>query len=209
MGLPDRIRFAAGDVPFEHPFGPEDGLGTSHNADGCLGCHVNNGRSPSPNGFVADPGPILLLRLADGSPHPQLGEQLQDRGADAEGTLTVDWIDSPGIYPDGTPYSLRRPMVSVNGTKITNATMSLRVAPPVFGGGLLEAINVADLESMADPTDADGDGISGKLQQLPDTNGLTATGRFGWKAQHSSILATTQHAFSSDLHLDQSLAAQH
>ncbi len=159
MGLPDRIRFADGDVPFEHPFGPEDGLGASHNADSCLGCHVGNGRSPAADGFVADAGPVLLLALADGSPHPDLGQQLQDRGTAAEGTLTVDWEEEPGEYPDGTPFSLRRPVVSVDGADVSGLATSLRAAPPVFGGGLLEAIDVADLRALADPDDTDGDGV--------------------------------------------------
>jgi CxxC motif-containing protein (DUF1111 family) len=208
MGLPDRIRFADGDVPFEHPFGPEDGLGASHNADSCLGCHVGNGRSPAADGFVADAGPVLLLALADGSPHPDLGQQLQDRGTAAEGTLTVDWVEEPGEYPDGTPFSLRRPVVSVDGADVSGLATSLRAAPPVFGGGLLEAIDVADLRALADPDDTDGDGVSGRLQEAAGNDGAPTVGRFGWKAQHASILATTRHAFDVDLHLDHDLATE-
>ena len=207
MGLPDRIRFADGDVPFEHPFSPEDGLGAAHNADGCLSCHINNGRSPAPDGFVADAGPVLVLGLADGSPSPEFGKQLQDRGTGADGILTVDWLEEPGTYPDGTAYSLRRPVVSVDGADVTGLATSLR-APPVFGGGLLEAISVDDLRAMADPDDSDGDGVSGRLQEAVGDDGTPAPGRFGWKAQHASILATTRHAFDVDLHLDHDLAAE-
>jgi len=209
MGLPDRIRFADGDVPFEHPFSSEDGLGATHNADGCLGCHVNNGRSPGPDGFVADAGPVLLLGLADGSPSPEFGQQLQDRGSDADGLLTVEWLEEPGTYPDGTAFSLRRPVVSVDGADVTGLATSLRAAPPVFGGGLLEAISVDDLRALADPDDSDGDGVSGRLQEAIGDDGSPAAGRFGWKAQHASILATTRHAFDVDLHLDHGLAAEH
>ena len=208
MGLPDRIRFADGDVPFEHPFSPEDGLGATHNADGCLGCHVNNGRSPGPDGFVADAGPVLLLGLADGSPSPEFGQQLQDRGSGADGLLTVDWLEEPGSYPDGTAFSLRRPVVSVDGADVAGLATSLRAAPPVFGGGLLEAISADDLRAMADPDDSDGDGVSGRLQEAIGDDGSPAAGRFGWKAQHASILATTRHAFDVDLHLDHNLAAE-
>lgn len=208
MGLPDRIRFADGDAPFEFPFGPENGLGAAHNADGCLGCHVNNGRSPSPDGFVADAGPVLLLGLLDGSPSPEFGQQLQDRGPGADGLLTVDWVEETGEYPDGTAYSLRRPLVSVDGADVTGLATSLRAAPPVFGGGLLEAISVDDLRAMADPDDADGDGISGRLQEATGDDGSPTAGRFGWKAQHASILATTRHAFDVDMHLDHDLAAE-
>ena len=37
MGLPERIRFAAGDVPFEHIWSMEDGLGDSRNGNSWLG----------------------------------------------------------------------------------------------------------------------------------------------------------------------------
>ena len=50
MGLPERIRFADGDVPFEHIWSIEDGLGDPRNGNSCLGCHINNGRSVAPEG---------------------------------------------------------------------------------------------------------------------------------------------------------------
>ncbi len=207
MGLPDRIRFAAGDEPFEHVFTAEDGLGPAHNADSCLGCHVNNGRSPSPDGPVAAPGPILLVGLgldASGAviPHPEVGTQLQDRGPDAEGMLWVEWEEVPGAYPDGTAYSLRRPVVRVDGPDLARAATSLRVAPPVFGGGLLEAVPEHEVLAGTDPDDADDDGISGRAQRVDGR-----LGRFGWKAQQPGIVEFTAHAFDADLGLDHDLAS--
>ena len=39
---------------------------------------------------------------------------------------------------------------------------SPRMGIPVFGGGLLEAIREEDILALADPDDADGNGISGR-----------------------------------------------
>ena len=41
---------------------------------------------------------------------------------------------------------------------------SLRLPPPVFGMGLIEAIPTATILARADPTDLDGDGISGRAE---------------------------------------------
>jgi CxxC motif-containing protein (DUF1111 family) len=53
----------------------------------------------------------------------------------------------------------------------------------VFGLGLLEAIPDADLIAAADPDDRDGDGISGRVNQVWDVAPAPcAIGRFGHKA---------------------------
>jgi len=209
MGLPERIRFAAGDEPFEHVFTSTDGLGDPNNGNSCLGCHINNGRSVPADGQVTAPGVILLINMgidAEGQqiPHPELGLQLQDRGQQAEGTLTVNWEETSGTFPDGTPYSLRSPLVVVDGVDLGDAFTSLRVAPPVFGGGLLESIPSTELESGADPQDRNQDGISGRTAQTD-----AGIGRFGWKAQRPTIATFTQGAFEADFNLDFDLAAEH
>ena len=83
---------------------------------------------------------------------------------------------------------------------------SLRLPPPVFGVGLIEAIPDADILANADPTDADGDGISGRPNYVtpPDflpAHGVVAPviGRFSRKAQVSSILEQTVAAYHQDI----------
>src|SRR3546814_13122786 len=64
-----------------------------------------------------------------------------------------------------------------------------RAAPPMIGLGLLEAVYDSDIESLADPDDADGDGISGRPNRVwDDGRQALALGRFGWKAGQPSVL---------------------
>ena len=211
MGLPERIRFAAGDVPFEHIWSIEDGLGDPRNGNSCLGCHINNGRSVPPDGLVNASGPTLMVSLGlDESgamiPHPEIGFQLQDQGDFKEGSLTVTWEEIPGTMDDGTSFSLRKPIIQVDSLDLDTVFTSLRAAPPVFGGGLLENIPASDIALGADPNDLDADGISGRVSELDHLGGQI--GRFGWKAQEPTILSFTEGAFTEDLSLDHQLAAE-
>ena len=60
----------------------------------------------------------------------------------------------------------------------------------MIGLGLLEAVPLSTLEALADPDDADGDGISGRINRLTDHFGKAAAGRFGWKANVASLART-------------------
>jgi CxxC motif-containing protein (DUF1111 family) len=86
--------------------------------------------------------------------------------------------------------------------------VSLRLPPPVFGAGLIDAIPDAAILSRADPDDRDGDGISGRpnwvtpADYAPDapTNGAgQRLGRFGRKAQTASLLEQTVEAYHQDM----------
>lgn len=63
-----------------------------------------------------------------------------------------------------------------------------RVAPQLIGLGLLEAIPGDVLVGRADPDDADGDGISGRLGE----------GRFGWTASQPTVDSQVVHALDAD-----------
>ncbi len=72
---------------------------------------------------------------------------------------------------------------------------SARIAPPMTGMGLLQAIPEADILQHADPDDRDGDGISGRPNLVGDHAGGIALGRFGWKAVQPTVELQTAHAF--------------
>jgi CxxC motif-containing protein (DUF1111 family) len=75
-----------------------------------------------------------------------------------------------------------------------------RMPIPVFGAGLVEAIPDEILFALEDPDDRDGDGISGRAARVIDlATGRVRAGRFGWKAQHATLLAFAADAYRNEM----------
>ena len=189
-----------------------DGLGPLFNRVSCSGCHLRDGRGQPPGEGEEMLSMLVRLSLpgqaADGGPlpHPAYGDQLSDRalpGVLPEGRATVAWEELPGTYADGTPYSLRRPLLSFHDLAygpLDGVLTSPRVAPFVIGLGLLEAVAAADIVARADPDDRDGDGISGRPNTVWDAaRGEVTLGRFGWKANEPTIAQQIAGAFLDDI----------
>lgn len=87
--------------------------------------------------------------------------------------------------------------------------VSLRLPPPSFGVGLIEAIPDAVLLALADPADADGDGVSGRAHIVAVADYVIAAtgaagvintvGRFGRKAQVADLLQQVTEAYHQDM----------
>src|SRR3546814_11453415 len=78
--------------------------------------------------------------------------------------------------------------------------LSPRAATPMIGLGLLEAVYDSDIESLADPDDAYGDGISGRPNRVwDDGRQALALGRCGWKAVQPSVLQPRGHAIHGEI----------
>jgi CxxC motif-containing protein (DUF1111 family) len=194
-----------------------DGLGPTFNAQACSSCHPHDGRGKPPD-REDDPERGLLVRLSvpgAGGPieDPVYGDQLQDRGilsVPPEGRISIQYSETPGSYPDGTPFSLRRPTYRVEdlafGQLDPRAMLSPRVAPQNFGVGLLEAVSERDILAAADPEDSNGDGVSGRANQVLDVRtGQFVLGRFGWKANQPTVEQQAAAAFHGDLGITSSL----
>ena len=194
-----------------------DGLGPTHNALSCSSCHSHDGREKPPDS-PSDPERGLLLRLSvpglDGpEDEPTYGEQLQDRavlGVPVEGRIVIIYEEVQGRYPDGTAYTLRRPGYSVEdlafGPLHPEVQVSPRIAPATIGMGLLEAIPEERVLALADPDDANGDGISGRANFVWDIRrGGPALGRFGWKANQPTVEQQVASAFLGDIGVTSSL----
>jgi len=212
-----------------------DGLGPLLNAQSCSTCHFQDGRARPPEG-PDDPDRGLLLRLSvpgpspddPPQPHPVFGDQLQDRainGVPPEGTVVITTTDRTGTYGDGTTYTLAEPHYDVvgpdGGSVLDDDVMvSPRIAPAMFGVGLLEGVPDDVLLGLEDPDDADDDGISGRVRRVPDparpvtdaSNAAdpadpdsTLIGRFGWKGGAPSVKAQTAGAFAGDIGITSSL----
>lgn len=202
-----------------------DGLGPLFNARSCQGCHLKDGRGHPPANAEDDAVSMLIrlsvpptrdaerallrdrqvLALAE----PTYGTQLQDfavPGLAGEGRVVIDYEDVPVDLNGGETITLRKPTVSITDTGYgpmrADTMISPRIAQPMIGLGLLEAVAASDILVKADPDDDSGDGISGRPNMVrdPDTGEVTL-GRFGWKAIKSSIRAQSAGAFSGDMGL--------
>ena len=188
-----------------------DGLGPFFNARSCSGCHLRDGRGrPLEDGETASAG--LLIRLGvpgekGDLPHPVYGGQLQEyaiHGVPAEAGFVIHRESVPGKYADGVAYELEAPRYEIIdpafGPLGDDVRIGARVAQQLIGLGLLEAVPEATLVALADPDDADGDGISGRAHMVTSVrHGRTMIGRFGWKATQPTVEEQVAGAFVNDM----------
>jgi CxxC motif-containing protein (DUF1111 family) len=75
-----------------------------------------------------------------------------------------------------------------------------RVPIPLFGAGLVEAIPDDTIAENEDPQDRDRDGVSGRAARIVDAGtGERRIGRFGWKAQHATLLSFSADAYRNEM----------
>ena len=199
-----------------------DGLGPLFNARSCQRCHLKDGRGrPPAEGEKAE---LMLLKLSippqnetqrsallqhrtSSIPEPTYGNQLQNFSVQAvrsEGEFTLQYKELPMQLVDGEIINLRAPTYQIVGLQYgalhPDSMASPRVAPPVIGMGLLEAIPEADILRHADPDDLDGNGISGRARRVwSDEHQKVMLGRFGWKAGQPTIAQQSAVAFRDDI----------
>ncbi len=215
-----------GDVEFEAVFvtAPavvNPGLGPIYNNVSCINCHSRDGRGRPPD---TDEGLVsLLFRLSlpktedamDGKPPipvPGFGRQLNNRAivdTNPEGKVKIEYTEQTLTTADGTRVHLRYPNYTLTETYQPlpeNVEVSPRVAPAVFGLGLLEAIPEDAILAYADENDADRDGISGKPNYVWNAIEQRYTlGRFGWKANQPTLRQQVAAAYNDDMGITTSL----
>jgi CxxC motif-containing protein (DUF1111 family) len=124
--------------------------------------------------------------------------------------MRIDYADVPVTLAGGKVVTLRRPTYSItnlaNGPLHPKVMMSPRIAPPMIGLGLVEAIPEADLRANADPDDADKDGVSGRTNEVWSlSEKKVMLGRFGWKAGEPTIIDQSAAAAAGDIGLSNPL----
>ncbi len=224
-----RLDFSVGNSFFRSPWviapattTARDGLGPLFNTNACQNCHIKDGRGhpPQPDDINAvsmlvrlsipdDPQHAELISKNGVLPEPTYGGQLQDMavpGVAPEGRVRIKYEPMPVYFRDGTQVDLQKPTLSIThlgyGAMHPQTRASVRIAPPMIGLGLLEAIPDAAILANADPDDQDDDGISGRPNWVwDDTRQQVAMGRFGWKAGQPNLNQQNVHAFSSDMGL--------
>ncbi len=215
-------RHDEGDEEFEIEFVPapaaeNSGLGPVFDNVSCEACHVGDGRGRPP--FGAEPFSSLFRASVAGqgpnngpAPVPGFGGQLQLRsvpGFSPDVYAAVAYAESVGTFTDGTQFSLRVPTYTLTGGYSplpAGVLISPRVAPFVFGLGLLEAVPEEAILALADPEDRDRNKVSGRPNYAWDEIQHRARiGRFGWKANNPNLIQQTAGAYNGDMGVTSSI----
>jgi CxxC motif-containing protein (DUF1111 family) len=172
----ERELFDIGRSLYVTPLLPSDGLGPIFNKSNCQSCHS----TPAPGGW----GNIAVTHF--GLSDKDAFENLEGLGGPLLQTQTI----APGcgeFVPDAANTVIVR---------VTNSSMAF---------GLIEAIPDEAIAANEDPTDLDGDGVSGRVHwvaALEDPMGSPLrAGRFGWKAQVATVLTFSADASRNEMGL--------
>ena len=186
--------FFSGDEEFSRRFATADGLGPIFVATACESCHVGDGKGH----------PLFNLRRF--------------------GRMGADGVFDPMRYEGGPQIQNRAILHYIAEAVPAGATgASLFTAPSVTGLGFLEAVEDAALLALEDPNDADGDGISGRVQLIEPSEFIAELarlelifeeepgrhteingrfiGRFGKKGSAINLLHQTVTAYREDMGL--------
>lgn len=160
----------------------EEGLGPAFNGTSCAACH----NIPT----IGGAGTMAELRAGRRTASAEF-ETL-----DASGDTLFHMFSVPGhgcqpVLPADTNVFARR------------------VPIPLFGAGLVEAIPDQTLLALEDPHDRDGDGVSGRAGLIIDVEtGDRRVGRFGWKAQHATLMTFGADAYRNEMGITNDLFPQ-
>lgn len=228
-----RVDFSVGNSFFRSPWviapsttTARDGLGPLFNTNACQNCHIKDGRGHPPAPDATNAVSMLVrLSIPDAPPYakiieqlgvvpePVYGGQFQDMavpGVAPEGKVRVDYTPVPVRFKDGTQVELRKPTLQITqlgyGPMHPDTRFSARVAPPMIGLGLLEAIPEEAILANAAAQVKENNGINGRPNRVWDDQlQKTVIGRFGWKAGQPNLNQQNVHAFSGDMGLTTSL----
>jgi CxxC motif-containing protein (DUF1111 family) len=151
----------------------EEGLGPAFNGTSCAVCH----NIPT----IGGAGTMAELRAGRRNANGEF-ETLNDSGDTLFHMFSVPGHGCQPILPADTNVFARR------------------VPIPLFGAGLVEAIPDDTLRSLEDPNDRNGDGISGRAAIVVDVDtGERRVGRFGWKAQHATLITFGADAYRNEM----------
>jgi CxxC motif-containing protein (DUF1111 family) len=165
----DLADFTQGRDEFEAVETPEGGLGPIFNGSSCAACHSAGGIGGASNETVTRFG-----RLAGGK-------------FDALAHLGGSLLQARAIDPEALEHVPAEANV-----------VAKRLATPLFGAGLMEAIADADIELNAARPQPDG--IRGRaLKVLDVASGTWRIGRFGWKSQHATLLTFAGDAYVNEM----------
>jgi CxxC motif-containing protein (DUF1111 family) len=158
---------------------PDDGLGPAFNGTSCAACH----------NVPAVGGAGILLETRVGYQHPDGSfRPLNEAGDTLMHLFSTPSHSCQSIIPDDVTVVARRAPI------------------PLFGAGLVEAIPDDTILALDDALDRNRDGISGRAAIVEDmATGQARVGRFGWKAQHATLLAFSGDAYLNEMGISNDL----
>jgi CxxC motif-containing protein (DUF1111 family) len=151
----------------------EEGLGPAFNGASCAVCHS----VPA----IGGSGTVAEIRAG----------RRNERGE----FETLDATRETLFQIFSVPSHACQPMLPPTANVIAR-----RVPIPLFGAGLVEAIPDDAILALADPFDRNGDDVSGRAAIVRDlATGEPRVGRFGWKAQHATLLVFGADAYRNEM----------
>ena len=159
---------------FEEVETPEEGLGPTYNDRGCGLCHNN----------------------------PMVGGSSQTRELRAGNTVNGVFTEPPSnqnrsliqlrALAAGIVETLNVPNIGTQNTR------AFRTSLNTIGDGFIECIDSNDIEAnrLLQPAGFTGTRID---VGVTEAGGLTRTGRFGWKAQHASLVSFAGDAYLNEM----------
>jgi CxxC motif-containing protein (DUF1111 family) len=174
-------RFEIGRSLYITPVAIEEGLGPIMNKSNCGSCHANP---------LGGWGAISVKRF----------------GIDKKGVFMLYPGETQSLAQELSNSAFCAEVIPADATivrtRLTNSSMAF---------GLVEAIPDAQIAANADPADANGDGISGRVHwvaALEDPAGSPLrAGRFGWKAQVATVLTFSADAARNEMGLTNRFSA--
>ena len=176
----------------------DSGLGPSFNMNSCAGCHAFpaiGGSSPQVNPQVA----VATLHGARNTVPPFI--TINGPVREARFKTNPDGTADGGVHDlftiagrSDAPQGCNLAQTNF-GPQLSNGNAIFRIPTPVFGGGLIEAIDDATIlaNQSANSSAKSQLGISGRPNFSGNDGSMT---RFGWKAQNKSLLIFAGEAYA-------------
>ena len=186
--------FEFGRSVFKKVFTRGEGLGPHFNAPSCVACHED----PAEGGSSQRYRDFFLVGKF--TPEGDLVKIYPDCTEFNEPLHKSECCLPSMVIPHFGPKGTRNDPVAsgVEHPRLDQAdVVARRNAPPMFGVGLFRLVPDDEILSHADPEDADGDGISGRINRIVDED--NQIGRFGYKCQTASIEAFNRGALNNQM----------
>ncbi len=175
LSAAERGRFDRGRIVFDSVFTPATGLGPVFNADACAECHED-----PVSGGTGDEVERHATAFHPGTTGRPCDELVALGGPVFQQHVTPALHDALAIDSEPVPSQA--------------TAIAARTTPDIFGFGLLDAVSDSVILAYADPSDRDGDGISGRPNRFFDGR----LGRFGRKALVPTLREFNDGAFAAE-----------